>query len=552
MNKKLAFVFSLFLMMIVSPNNNNVVEVNAAIGTTPTVRYESELSTTYYDSVNGLTGEDLMNGLATLTLQNHKTYTTYDQIRGGNAYSDQDPNDPTKLIDFYTGISVANDWDSGSTWNREHVWCQSLSGGLYGEKGAGADIHHIRPTISSINTARNNARYTDRENCGTIQMKEYKYNNKETGCYIYEQSYFEPRDEVKGDVARILMYLYMHYSSEVDVNTHQYAGKLRISNIAYTSEGTYKASWEMLKDWNELDPVDTFESNRNNYCASVTGTRNPFIDHPEYANAIFTEQYYENNKEEIIEDDGSKTYKQVMSVDELTEDSNIVIVSKDKNFALSTEQKTNNRGQVAIEKYTLDGENYIKPALDMQLLQVKKGKINGTYAFYTGSGYLAATSSSSNYLKTISSLADNSSWEVKITNGVASIISKGSYTRNVMRYNSSSSLFACYGATNSQGDVTIYKEYIKEVIPPVDDNPSDNPSEEPSESPSESPSEEPSHSDSETSSTIPSQEPSTTPSEEPSTEPIVPTKPNKGCKGSSSITFIGLVSVLALLFKRKK
>ena len=121
-----------------------------------------------------------------------------------------------------------------------------------------------------------------------------------------------------------------------------------------------------------------------------------------------------------------------------------------------------------------------------------------------------------------------------------------------MRYNSSSSLFACYGATNSQGDVTIYKEYIKEVIPPVDDNPSDNPSEEPSESPSESPSEEPSHSDSETSSTIPSQEPSTTPSEEPSTEPIVPTKPNKGCKGSSSITFIGLVSVLALLFKRKK
>ena len=134
------------LMMFLSVDISSI-NVNAAIGETPTVRYESELSTTYYDSVNGLTGEDLMNGLATLTLQNHKTYTTYDQIRGGNAYSDQDPNDPTKLIDFYTGISVANDWDSGNTWNREHVWCQSLSGGLYGEKGAAK--RHCQQSSSS-------------------------------------------------------------------------------------------------------------------------------------------------------------------------------------------------------------------------------------------------------------------------------------------------------------------------------------------------------------------------------------------------------------------
>ena len=297
MNKKLAFVFSLFLMMIVCPNNNNVVEVNAAIGTTPAVRYSATLSSTYYDSVSNKTGDDLLEGLATLTYNNHKYYNTYAEVRGGNAYSDKDPNDSSKIIDFYTGWSFPNDWDGGTTWNREHVWCQSLSGGLYGTStGAGSDIHHIRPLISSINSARSNGLYTDREHCGNISLSKYYYKGSEvstytgqwTGCYASGSNYWEPRDEDKGDVARILMYMYMHYSKEVSANaSNSKAGNLVITNIVYTSTRTKDAAWDMLVKWNEVDPVSTFEMNRNNYCASVTGTRNPFIDHPEYASAIW-------------------------------------------------------------------------------------------------------------------------------------------------------------------------------------------------------------------------------------------------------------------------
>lgn len=225
MKKNNNFLKYILLMTFLFLSGNNVVTVDAAIGTTPTVRYSSTLSSTYYNSVSGKTGDALLEGLASLSLTNHKYYTTYEEIKGGNAYSDRDPNNSSKIIDFYTGWSIPNDWDGGDTWNREHVWCQSLSGGLFGTDGAGSDIHHIRPLISSINSGRSNGLFTDTEHCGSISLSKYYYSGTNsnlsaykgqwTGCYTYNQDYWEPRDNEKGDVARILMYVYMHYSKEV-------------------------------------------------------------------------------------------------------------------------------------------------------------------------------------------------------------------------------------------------------------------------------------------------------------------------------------------------
>jgi hypothetical protein len=42
-----------------------------------------------------------------------------------------------------------------------------------------------------------------------------------------------------------------------------------------------------LIEWHSQDPVDAFEQNRNEVIYSYQGNRNPFIDHPEYVNAIF-------------------------------------------------------------------------------------------------------------------------------------------------------------------------------------------------------------------------------------------------------------------------
>lgn len=140
-------------------------------------------------------------------------------------------------------------------------------------------------------------------------------------------------------------------------------------------------------------------------------------------------------------------------VNDLKADAQIVIVAKNANYAMSTTQNTNNRAQAAVTK---DG-NFITFGSDVQILTLKTGKNSGTWALYTGKGYLYAASSSKNYLKTETTLSTNSSWNISVTSsGVATIKSAGSNTRNWLRYNSSNNppLFSCYGS--GQADVAIY------------------------------------------------------------------------------------------------
>ena len=298
MKRKNIIMSILSLAILFTSNIKIVLAGDNGFGDLPKVQFESEYDVSYYSNIKGLKGDNLLEGLALISQENHQYFTSYGELRSALAYSDEDPNDTSKIIDFYTGWSISNKWDGGDTWNREHVWCQSLSGELYGTNYAGSDIHHIRPLISSINGARNNGLYTDRESCGSsISLTEYFYNGKSTGCYNKGQDYWEPRDSVKGDVARIIMYMYMHYSNEVSANESYVAANnddaegLRITNIVYTSQKDADACWDLLIKWNALDPVDVFESNRNDYCASVTGVRNPFIDHEEFANMIWNSSY---------------------------------------------------------------------------------------------------------------------------------------------------------------------------------------------------------------------------------------------------------------------
>ena len=237
----------------------------------------------YYASTQNLEGKALLNELATISQKNHTYYTSYGELRYNYA-PDQDPNNSANLLDFYSKISINAAWDGGTTWNREHVWPQSLSGGLYGTTGAGADIHHIRPTISSINSSRGNQLFTDFDMI-KANGSEKKYNG--TLVAYTNGDYWEPIDDVKGDTARIVLYMYMHYSNEVDANkSYSYAGNLRLTNIVYSDSGL-DGALEILATWNKMDPVDAFEANRNEECASVTHVRNPFIDHPEFVDLIW-------------------------------------------------------------------------------------------------------------------------------------------------------------------------------------------------------------------------------------------------------------------------
>ncbi len=155
---------------------------------------------------------------------------------------------------------------------------------------------------------------------------------------------------------------------------------------------------------------------------------------------------------------GDDSWRLVTNASSLGENVKVIIAAKGYNYALSTNQTSNNRGQAAITK----SSNSLEFTSSVQELVLKSGSVSGTFAFYTGAGYLYAASSSSNYLRTEANLTANSSFKIEIAaDGTATIIAQGSNTRNWLRYNSSNSLFACYGS--GQADVVIYA-YISSSV----------------------------------------------------------------------------------------
>ncbi|MBQ3015713.1 MAG: hypothetical protein IJD79_02925 [Clostridia bacterium] len=148
-------------------------------------------------------------------------------------------------------------------------------------------------------------------------------------------------------------------------------------------------------------------------------------------------------------------YQLLTDINNLKVGDKIIIAANAFNYAISTTQNNNNRGQASITK----SGSKVTFETDVQVLTVEEGTIAGTFAFNTGSGYLYAASSGSNYLKTETTKSANSSWKITISaDDTASIVAQGSNSRNIMQYNSTSSLFSCY-ASATQKPLSIYKEF---------------------------------------------------------------------------------------------
>lgn len=156
-----------------------------------------------------------------------------------------------------------------------------------------------------------------------------------------------------------------------------------------------------------------------------------------------------------IEFEKSVKYELVTDASELAIGDEIIIAAKTANYAISTNQANNNRTATAITKE----DNYIvDPSNSVQIITLAAGTKANTFAFNVGSGYLYAASSSSNNMKTQTTNNDNGSWNVTIaSDGTATIVAQGTYSRNIMRFNpnNGSPLFSCY--SSGQQDICIYK-----------------------------------------------------------------------------------------------
>ena len=232
---------------------------------------------TYYDALDK-TGTEGLYGTFRSKLSSYifpKGWYTYggggsDHLSTILQSADEDPTNKSNMIYLYTRDSVKK--NAASSWNREHVWPQSLSrnsSGVqhWGQTQAGTDILHIRPTYNTTNGERDNDKYgnTNKSNPLTYNGMPYGY---ETGTT------FEPLDSVKGDVARIIMYVWTAY--------YDYYND---SSLLITKTFT---NYDTLLEWHMLDKPDVHEGYRNDFSqTSRQKNRNPFVDHPEYAWKIF-------------------------------------------------------------------------------------------------------------------------------------------------------------------------------------------------------------------------------------------------------------------------
>jgi endonuclease I len=244
----------------------------------------------YSDVLSGdfANAEELKNALSVIIAKGHKQLT-YKQVWSTVTYADQDPANDKNVIEIYTGLSISklDNQTSGSgagKWNREHVWAKSH--GFPNESQWGyTDVHHLRPSDVGINTARSNNDFGACKDTG----EEVLFNGVATGNYLNKATdCWEPRDEVKGDVARMIMYMDTRYQG-ADTATTQMPDLIAVDRLTTTDEDDAPLIGTLctLYAWNQLDAVDTYEQNRNNQVYKYQGNRNPFIDRPELVKEVY-------------------------------------------------------------------------------------------------------------------------------------------------------------------------------------------------------------------------------------------------------------------------
>jgi len=238
---------------------------------------------TYYTTANAADAAALRSAINTDISVNHKQLT-YSEVWTALTHTDEDPANSDNIILLYSGRSIAKaDNGSGAAssnqdfWNREHSWAKSHGFPETNQLGY-TDIHHLRPTDVSMNSDRGNR---DFDIGGTP--------NAEAPENMSTIDTWEPRDSVKGDVARMMFYMDIRY----DVGSESTMPDLILVDTVGTETSTLSdGTGELGKlctlfDWHSQDPVDTFETDRNDTIYEYQGNRNPFIDHPEWVDTIY-------------------------------------------------------------------------------------------------------------------------------------------------------------------------------------------------------------------------------------------------------------------------
>jgi endonuclease I len=244
----------------------------------------------YYNTIDfNQTGNNLKTQLAQLVTTTHTHELVYTpEVWTALEHADLDPDNSANVFLIYGyDDNDAND-DNDRTrdkddnchsesceglWVREHTYPRSLGNPNLGYEGPGSDAHHLRAIDYDFNNERSNRRYADGSgNAGIV------------GANFY------PGDEWKGDIARMMMYMYLRY------NTRCLATTVGTGSTSYSNFGDMP---NIFLEWNAEDPVSQYEKNRNTVLQNMQGNRNPFIDNPYLATIIWNGPAAQNTWSEL-------------------------------------------------------------------------------------------------------------------------------------------------------------------------------------------------------------------------------------------------------------
>lgn len=256
----------------------------------------AQIPSGYYDTATG-SGYTLKTQLKVIISNGH-----IDQGYGAlyNAYvtSDNDSfyeNDDT-VLDMYSenpagadpynynhnGRTCGNYNSENDCYNREHIFPQGF---FNSQTPMRTDIHHVVPTDGYVNGIRGSFPF------GEVTNPDHTTNNgSKRGPNTFDSyagTVFEPIDEFKGDIARMLLYFATRY--EDDVTDATWDDHSTTNNPLNGTNNQVYEDWyiKLLYKWHTDDPVSQREIVRNDAAYTFQGNRNPFIDHPEYVQMIW-------------------------------------------------------------------------------------------------------------------------------------------------------------------------------------------------------------------------------------------------------------------------
>ncbi|MFA5327740.1 MAG: endonuclease [Prolixibacteraceae bacterium] len=229
----------------------------------------------YYNGTEGKSGDGLKLALHEI-ISNHVDFS-YNEAKYLINYSDADPANPNNVILFYSQISrdASKYGNVAGTINREHVWAKS-HGNFSGIRPMDGDALNLRPADAIVNMNRSNLDFDNVQPNGTQDAIA-------TDCW-YNASAYEPGPLTKGQVARILFYMATRYEGtdgEMDLEL--------VSKLNNYPEAKF-GNLTTLLVWNKQYPPSAMERQRNERIFRMQQNRNPFVDHPEFADFIWNNE----------------------------------------------------------------------------------------------------------------------------------------------------------------------------------------------------------------------------------------------------------------------